>query len=152
MIEVQPMSCGSLIAVEPVTITRRLDLDTSAEALWDLIADSDHLAVWLGDSVQIDVRPGGSGTVADADRVRHVLVERVEQHRGLAFTWWDAGDRTTQSRVTFEIESSPDGRSRLTINETFVARSAADIEAARLGWEVRVLSLWACTVAAALVQ
>jgi uncharacterized protein YndB with AHSA1/START domain len=146
------MSCDSLSNVEPVTITRRLDLDTSVEALWDLIADADHLAAWLGDSVQIDVRPGGSGTVTDADRVRHVLVERVEQHRSLAFTWWDAGDRTSQSRVTFEIESSSDGHSRLTINETFVARSAADVEAARLGWEVRVLSLWACTVAAALVQ
>jgi uncharacterized protein YndB with AHSA1/START domain len=138
--------------MEPVTITRTVDLDTSLDELWALIADPEQLGSWLGDSVEIDLRPGGTGMVVDGDHQRQLRVDRIQTNHGLAFTWWEADDTSTQSHVVFEIGSGPYGGSRLTITETLVAKSAAEVEAARIGWEVRVLSLWACAVAAALVQ
>ena len=138
--------------MDPTTITRQVDLDTPADELWDMVSDPDHLAAWLGDSVDVDVRPGGTGTVVDDDIVRHVQIEEVSQPGRLSFTWWESDDRSTESRVVFAIGTTVDGRSRLTITETLPGQSTgmvARASAARLRWEVRVLSLWACTVAVA---
>ena len=138
--------------MDPTTITRQVDLDTPADELWEMVSDPDHLAAWLGDSVDVDVRPGGTGTVVDDDIVRHVQIEEVSQPRRLSFTWWESGDRSTESRVVFAIGTTVDGRSRLTITETLSGQSpgmVARASAARMRWEVRVLSLWACTVAVA---
>ena len=138
--------------MDPTTITRQVDLDTPADELWDMVSDPDQMATWLGDSVDVDLRPGGTGTVVDDGIVRHVQIEEVSQPRRLAFTWWESDDRSTESRVVFAIGTTIDGRSRLTITETLRGRSpgmVARASAASMRWEVRVLSLWACTVAVA---
>ena len=139
--------------MEPVTIQREIDLDVSTRELWHLVADPEQLASWLGDAAEIDLRPGGRGRVDDGGIQREVLIERVEPNHGLAFTWWEHDDPSAASRVVFEIQPAPDGGSRLSITETLsasIVASSAEAETARLNWEVRVLSLWACTVAAAL--
>jgi len=138
--------------MDPTTITRQVDLDAPADELWDLVSDPDQMATWLGDSVDVDLRPGGTGTVVDDGIVRHVQIEEVSESRRLSFTWWESGDRSTESRVVFAIGTSDDGRSRLTITETLPEQSprlSARASAGRMRWEVRVLSLWACTVAVA---
>jgi uncharacterized protein YndB with AHSA1/START domain len=141
------------------------------------------LRLWLGDSVDIDVRPGGVGTVRDgggggADGtgdgtsegdgdgygdgmvVRHVRVDRVEPAHELAFTWWRTDNphvAAQASQVVFRLTTVPGG-SHLHITETLLGpvpparRTATSLAcAARTAWEVRVVSLWACSVAAALV-
>lgn len=136
-------------AMEPTTITRQVDLDTSSDDLWDMVSDPDQMATWLGDSVDVDVRPGGTGTVVDDGIVRHVQFEEVTESRRLSFTWWESGDRSTESRVEFTIVTIEDGRSRLTITETLPDQSprmAVRACAAQMRWGVRVLSLWARTV------
>ncbi|MEO5839255.1 MAG: SRPBCC domain-containing protein [Acidimicrobiales bacterium] len=138
--------------MNPTTITRQVDLDTPADELWELVSDPDQLATWLGDSVDVDVRPGGTGTVVDDDIVRVVEVEEVSESRRVSFTWWESGDRSTASRVEFAIGTTDDGRSRLTITETLPDQAppmTARASVARMRWEVRVLSLWVCTVALA---
>ena len=74
----------------------------------------------------------------------------------MVLTWWDRA-AARESEVVLEVIGRPDGGSRLRITETLLgvppapqarARAAAT---ARSAWEVRVLSLWACSVAAALV-
>ena len=139
--------------MEPVTIQRQIDLDVSSTEMWDLIADPQQLAAWLGDSADIDLRPGGRGQVDDDGVRRDILVERIESRRGLAFTWWEHDDPSATSRVVFEIEAMPTGGSRLNITETLsadIAAGSAEATAAQLRWDVRALSLWACTVGAAL--
>ena len=140
---------------EPLTITRRVDLDINADRLWDALTDSSQLATWLGDAVELDVRQGGTGTVVDDGIVREVRVDRVLQGRELTFTWWEADRPDVASTVTFAVEQLPEGASRLAIVETFdpdarggrvaQARAAAG---ARERWSIRVLCLWAGTVAA----
>jgi uncharacterized protein YndB with AHSA1/START domain len=138
--------------MDPTTITRQVDLDTPADELWDMVSDPDQMATWLGDSVDVDLRPGGTGTVVDDGIVRDIEIDEVSESRRLSFTWWESGDRSTASRVEFVIGRTADGRSRLTITETLPDQSprmVARASATRLRWEVRVLSLWACTVALA---
>ncbi len=98
----------------------------------------------------------------DGDRtvVRHVRVDRVEPAHELAFTWWRTDDphrASTASQVVFRLTTVPGG-SHLHITETLLGpvppggmTATTFACAARTAWEVRVLSLWACSVAAALV-
>ena len=141
---------------EPLTITRHVDLDLGADRLWDAITDSSLLATWLGDHVDLEVRPGGTGTVVDDGVLRRVRVDHVQQGRELTFTWWDDERPEVTSTVRFEVEALPEGASRLAIVETFQADALEGTKvqaragaAARDRWAVRVVCLWACTVAAA---
>ena len=92
--------------------------------------------------------------------MRHVRVDRVEPAHELAFTWWRTDDphvASQASQVVFRLTTVPGG-SHLHITETLLGpvppagmTATAFACAARTAWEVRVLSLWACSVAAALV-
>jgi uncharacterized protein YndB with AHSA1/START domain len=120
-----------------------------------LVSDPEQLATWLGDAVDVDVRPGGSGTVVDDGIVRHVSIEEVRESHQVSFTWWEQDDRSTASRVVFTVDTPESGGSRLTISETLLDQSpriVARASAAQFRWEVRALSLWACAVAAVLVR
>ena len=69
------------------TVTRQVELDISPEALWNTITDGDTLAAWLGDAVDVDLRPGGTGVVIDEHVTRHLTVDTVEPGRGWSFDW-----------------------------------------------------------------
>jgi uncharacterized protein YndB with AHSA1/START domain len=112
---------------------RTQDFPVSPEELWQSIADSDRLAEWLGDEVEIDVRPGGEGRVTDDGELRHVLVDVVEPGRRVAFTWWPDIDRSDRSYVELEVEPGESG-SRLVVRETRMANSVAR-------WDLRVTML-----------
>ena len=142
--------------MDPVTVNRDVDLDLAPDALWHLVSDPAEMSGWLGDEVDLDVRPGGTGTIADGDRViRDVRVDQVDAGR-LVLRWWDRAS-PLESEVVLEVIGRPDGGSRLRISETLLGVPSAPQARARAtaairpAWEVRVLSLWACSVAAALV-
>lgn len=108
-------------------VTREIELPASPEEVWGQVADSDQLGDWLEADVELEVRPGGSGTFRFADgELRRAMVRDVEPGRRLAFTWWpltgdDVGRATT---VTITIEPSDDG-SRLRLVESQAARTRA---------------------------
>lgn len=129
------------------TVTRQLELDITAEELWSLITDNAALQAWLGDGVDIDVRPGGFGVVVDDDVIRHVTVGDVEHGRGWSFRWYAEGE--PESSVTFAISPIDQGASRLTITETLSA-SASTERGHR--WDLCLLLLWACSAASALLR
>lgn len=144
---------------EPLTITRHVDLDIDVDQLWDALSDPASLATWLGDDVDLDVRPGATGTVVDDGIVRHVRVDQVHAGRELTFTWWQHGQPDAASTVRFAVERLPDGASRLAIVETFEghAQLGSTVRAQMSGagdrWGVRIMCLWACTfTAVALVR
>ena len=56
------------------------------------------------------------------------------------------------SVVSFEISSTDDGASVLTITETLSAGAEACAEAGSLRWDLCALLLWACTVTVAFVR
>jgi uncharacterized protein YndB with AHSA1/START domain len=149
--------------MEPVSLHRTVELEISADSLWELVADPERLGEWLGDDVRFDVAPGGlepgaAGVIVDDGISRFVHIDQVAPGRALGFTWWEAdGDA---SRVELAVVELPGGGSRLEITETLAptrpatgsASSAQASAEAQLRWEVRVGALWACTVVAALVR
>ena len=125
------------------SITRQVDLDLDADAAWEAITDREALEAWLGELVDIDIRPGGTGVVVDDDVARTVAVDEVDLGRRWSFHWRSPDD-AAPSLVTFEIAPRDDGGSTLTITETLAVRAHAGN---RLAWEARVACLWAYTMA-----
>lgn len=72
----------------PVAVERVQDFPVPAAALWSAVSDAEQLALWLGDGLELDVRPGGTGRVVEDGEVRRVVVEDVVDGERLAFTWW----------------------------------------------------------------
>jgi uncharacterized protein YndB with AHSA1/START domain len=125
------------------SITRQVDLDLDPHAAWQAITDREALEAWLGELVDIDIRPGGTGVVVDDDVARTVTVDEVDLGRRWSFHW-RSPDNSAPSLVTFEIAPRDDGGSTLTITETLTVRARADNP---LAWEARVACLWAYTMA-----
>jgi hypothetical protein len=135
-------------------IRRDVELEVDAAAAWQLVADPDRWADWLGDAVDIAVEDGAVGTVEDDGIVRFVHIDRVHVGRRVEFTWWEAGGDV--ARVVLEVEATPTG-SRIRITERVELRHdlRLDLQTSfrdrQQRWEARVCALWACTVVAALV-
>ena len=139
-------------------VRRNVELDVSVEQLWDLVSDPARLAEWLGDAVDIDLQPGGTGAITDDGVLKFVHVDRVDSGRQLSFSWWEPDQPQHTAQVVFEVAPTPGGGSRLEITETMLTTpsasmtaSAVSAEARQLQWEARVCALWACTVVAALI-
>src|SRR5262245_35113216 len=131
------------------TVTRHVELDISPDALWSAITDRETLEAWLGEQVDVDLRPGGMGVIVDDGITREVVVRSVDEGRGWSFEW--RVDEAPVSVVSFEI-SDDDGASVLTITETLHAGVEARAQAGGFRWDLCALLLWACTVAVALVR
>lgn len=91
------------------------DLDLPIDAAWPLIATRDGLERWLGDTVDLEVEPGASGTIRDGDELLLAEVESIEQGRRVSLRWWSAerGARV----VDLTIEPSDTERTRLVVVE-----------------------------------
>ena len=130
------------------SLTRQVELEISPDALWSAITDRETLEAWLGERVDVDLRPGGTGVIVDGGVTRDVIVHSVDEGRGWSFEW--RVDEAPVSVVSFEISSNDDGASVLTITETLNAGAGADAGGFR--WDLCALLLWACTVAVAFVR
>jgi uncharacterized protein YndB with AHSA1/START domain len=137
------------------TVTRHVELDISPDALWSAITDRETLEAWLGERVDVDLRPGGTGVIVDDGVTREVVVQSVEEGHGWSFEW--RVDEAPVSVVSFEISRNDDGASVLTITETLAVGTLnggaeARADAGSFRWDLCALLLWACTVAVAFVR
>jgi uncharacterized protein YndB with AHSA1/START domain len=113
--------------MNPEDVTREIDLPAQPDEVWRSVTEPDELGDWLEADVELDPRPGGSGSFRFADgEVRRALVRDVEPGQRLAFTWWpltgvDVGRSTS---VTITIEPT-DAGSCLRLVETARARARA---------------------------
>jgi uncharacterized protein YndB with AHSA1/START domain len=123
------------------SVERMVELGLDRDELWALIATPEGWRDWLVDDARL---VDGAGVVVDGGVTRHVRVDEVREGSTIGFTWWEDGDPASISHVRLTIDEG-----RLQIIEQLLAPAQA--AAAKLAWEVRVCSLWACTVAAALV-
>ena len=117
------------------------------------------LASWLVDTIDGELTVGSTGTVVDSGIRRTIRIDEMHDLAALEFTWWRDDRPGDASTVRIDLEGAPDGSTRVRILERSLepgdARAAltSEMHATRQHeWEVRVLSLWACTVAMALVQ
>jgi len=116
---------------EATRITRTVDTDLDTAELQELVtAGWDR---WLVDEADVEVRPGGSGTVVDDGVERSVLVSHVGPS-GVTFTWWPQDRPDAMSTVELVVLPSPRG-STLHVTETRASASVAT------RWDVRLLLL-----------
>ncbi len=125
-------------------ITRSMEVEAPTEEVWRALTDPAMLGDWLESEVEIDVRPGGSGLIVEADgALRRARVEEVEPARRLALRWWPEDGSGPESRVELDLEATPAG-TRVVVTETVVAGASASIAAVDARWAVRLLLLGCC--------
>jgi uncharacterized protein YndB with AHSA1/START domain len=69
-------------------IEREVVIDASRERVWAVLTGADHVARWLGDSAEIDLRAGGQATFGWKEHgVFQAVIDRVEPPGAFAFRW-----------------------------------------------------------------
>ena len=125
---------------EGISVEREVVIAASRETVWEFLVDPEKAVRWMGQSADLDPRPGGRyrvevlpGTVASG-----VFVE-VEPPSRLVYTWgWEPGSGSPlppgSTIVDFELIPHGEGGTRLRLTH----RSLPGPEAARShahGWE-----------------
>ena len=79
---------GIVAAVVPDAITREIEIDAPRDVVWGIVTEARHLAGWLSDEAEIDLRPGGAMLLSwHGHGVYRARVETVEPPRTFAFRW-----------------------------------------------------------------
>jgi uncharacterized protein YndB with AHSA1/START domain len=94
-------------------IEREIEIDAPIDVVWAVVTDPLHMAEWLTDSAELEVRPGGEGRMAwkhdDREGRVNVRVERVEPPHLFAFRWDYPDDAepgpTNAPLVEFSLEA-----------------------------------------------
>jgi uncharacterized protein YndB with AHSA1/START domain len=119
-------------------VRREVVFEAPPEEVWQALTQADRLSEWFANDVELDVRPGGSGTFRwDDGSLRHAVVEEVEEERRLAFRWSD--EDGAESRVELILEDAPEG-TRLTVTETATAGLEASALAGEWSWGLALLA------------
>ncbi len=70
------------------SIEREVLIDAPLETVWSIVTEPEHIGTWLGDSAEVDLRPGGELVVKFGDfGSANGRVEKVERPNLFAFRW-----------------------------------------------------------------
>ena len=108
--------------MEPLTVTRSIEINAPRERVWAALTTPELLSQWLGEEAVFEPRVGARGSYTWADWGRFPLVvEAVDAPASLAVRWAHSPDgELTESASTvvhYTLESIPTG-TRLTVVET----------------------------------
>lgn len=77
----------------PNAIEREILIEAPVQTVWSVVTEPSQISSWLSDTADIDLRPGGQGTLVFTDRASNqhatvrLLVESVEPPHTFAFRW-----------------------------------------------------------------
>jgi uncharacterized protein YndB with AHSA1/START domain len=102
----------------PDSVTREIVIDASAERVWAIVTEAQHLAGWFSDEAEIDLRPGGAMLLTwHGHGSYRGRVETVEEPRTFAFRWLRREDADGSTLVVMTL--TPEGEStRLKVVES----------------------------------
>jgi uncharacterized protein YndB with AHSA1/START domain len=138
-----------------LTIEREILIDAPADVVWRTITEPDRIAEWFADRVQLDLRPGGDGSLVFEDRATAqattaaLLVDTVDPPRRFSFRWaqpeGEAPVPGNSVLVEFTLSAESGERTRLRVVETGLDETGwPDDEKARFaddhrhGWSVHI--------------
>ncbi len=115
--------------MDPLTITRSVEIEAPVDRVWDAVGTVEGLGGWLGldGHLRLDgpdgFVPGAAGRLVEADGTarRLVLTEVAGPGHGarVGFTWWSDDRPEEASSVVITVEPSEgDGTARVTVTET----------------------------------
>jgi uncharacterized protein YndB with AHSA1/START domain len=122
------------------SIEKEIRIKAPIEVVWSIVTEPEHLGSWLGDSAEVDLRPGGEmvlkfGEVGTAD----CTVERVERPNLFAFRWvTPEPDRDPSLQegyatlVEFQLRAEGDGTTLRVVESGFAGLPGTDAENAAL--------------------
>ena len=94
--------------MQPMSCIKEVLLPVDADDAWEAVTEPDALEEWLADTVELDLREGGSATfVLPGGEERRAVVEEVAPGKRWSFWWW-TGD-APGSRVTVELAPAVGG-------------------------------------------
>jgi len=105
------------------TVEKVLDFQASPERVWKAISDPTELSRWFGDRTELELRPGGSGTMFwDSHGSFAVRVEEVDPPHRLVWSWVHepdvAFDDAPSTRVEWTLTPREDGGTTLHLRES----------------------------------
>lgn len=106
-------------------VTREIVLDADLDQIWQALIDEEQRADWLGD-----------------DRPIELLY--AEEGRSLGWRWATPDAHGVESTVEFELETTDDGCTRLTVTERATAAARCSLDAPVIdvdAWDQRLLGL-----------
>ncbi|MGH9259504.1 MAG: SRPBCC domain-containing protein, partial [Acidimicrobiales bacterium] len=121
-----------------LTIERAILIEAPADIVWRTITEPDQIAHWFADRVQLDLTPGGNGTLVFEDMVNiaPLVVETVDPPHRFTFRWGHPDSEApvpgNSVVVEFTLSAESNERTRLRVVETGLdAISWPDEEKAR---------------------
>ncbi|MGY6501267.1 MAG: SRPBCC family protein [Acidimicrobiales bacterium] len=84
-----------------------VDIDAEPAEVWESLTDPDGVEAWLGTDSRLDPIEGSDLAVTDPETAttRRGLVDHVDPHRRLVYTWWpdDPTDPTPATTVDIRL-------------------------------------------------
>jgi uncharacterized protein YndB with AHSA1/START domain len=116
-IDLQSLGCMS-----ELTITRTVHIGAHRSAVWAAITQPELISEWFGDRAELDLRPGGVGSLGwDAHGTVRLVVEEVDEPNAFAFRWardFDVDPTPGASTLVRFTLSDRDGGTELTVVES----------------------------------
>jgi uncharacterized protein YndB with AHSA1/START domain len=110
-------------------IEREIVLPVPPDEAWEALTEPEQLEEWFANDVELDPRPGGTGTFRwDNGEERMAVVESVEPETSLVLRWHDDG-----GLVELRLEDAPAG-TRVLVRETSPEWSTALELQASFAW------------------
>lgn len=118
------------------TIERQMTFRVPRQSVWAAITEPDQIARWFGTGAELDLRPGGVGTLSweNLGVTTSITVEAVDPPSRFAYRWRsNRGGPTTL--VEFRLEEIPNG-TRLTLVESGFTQLGEDSwQGNEYGWD-----------------
>jgi uncharacterized protein YndB with AHSA1/START domain len=136
-----------------LTIAREILVEAPADVVWRTITEPAQMQQWFADRVELDLRPGGAGTLVFEEMgtkepsVAALVVEVVDPPHRFAFRWsGPEGETPTEGNavlVEMTIDDVGDGHTRVRVVESGLESidwsddaKAGYVEDHRHGWSV----------------
>ena len=94
------------------TIEREISIQAPIATVWNVITQPEYISQWFGSQVDIDVRPGGKGTLIWGEGVEAPLeIVEVEKPHLFSFLWVapDEETRATHQQTLVAFRLREDG-------------------------------------------
>jgi uncharacterized protein YndB with AHSA1/START domain len=141
-----------------LSIEQEILIDAPIDVVWRTITEPDQIAQWFADRVEVDLHPGGAGTLVFEDKgttratTVPLVVITVEPRRRFSFRWGhpEGEDPVAGNSVLveFTLAAESSDRTRLRVEETGLdvigwpgERKAHYAEDHRHGWAVHIARL-----------
>jgi uncharacterized protein YndB with AHSA1/START domain len=141
----------------PSAIEREILIEAPVEVVWGVVTEPDQISRWFSDAAEIDLRPGGEGTLTFNTKATNehatvrLLVESVEPPHKFSFRWdYPAGAEPREGNslhVEFTLIAE-DGKTRLRVVESgFLKLERPEEEKAMYaevhgkGWDAHLVSV-----------